>query len=208
MKHSRAIPAALVFALFVTACEKEAQPVPAPAPAPTPAPTPAPSPTPTADSQGLITAGDIRFDLPAGWQSVTPANTMRLAEIHVPAPAGADAAAKCLLTFSRAGGSVDDNITRWSGQMRTPEGEPGTPQRTQHEAGGLTITLVEYRGTFMDGMPGSPQQPVAREGWIFRGAIIPTTPMSTFIRMTGPAESMLAAEEGWKQLVASIRPAN
>ncbi|MBX3382297.1 MAG: hypothetical protein KF864_02190 [Phycisphaeraceae bacterium] len=213
MKHILAISAALSLAMLVTpACEKESQPVPAPAPAnpaptnpaQTPAPAPAPSPAPST-GPATFSAGDLRFDLPAGWQSVPPANAMRLAEVHVPAPQGADPAAICLLTFSRAGGNIEDNITRWAGQVRTPDGAPATPVRTTIERAGLTITLVEFRGTFMDGMPGSSQPPTAREGWIFRGAILPTQPMATFIRMTGPAESMLAAEEGWQSLVASAR---
>ncbi len=169
----------------------------APAPtAPAPAATPAPE---AANSTGpVVSVLGASLTLPPSWKRNPPANQMRLAEATVP-DAGGDATKSCLVVFSTAGGTVDDNIARWSGQVRDSAGQPvkGTPQ-TQ-TIGGLKISVVELTGSFA-GMDGA-----AKENWTLRGAIIEAPQGLVFIKMTGPAASVTAATRDFDSLVQSLK---
>ncbi len=152
---------ALLLIAGLAACDSKtaqpplASPQPAPAAQPAkPAPAqPAPGtamppghPAPAADASGpTVSELGVAVTLPAGWKRNPPANQMRLAEAEVPDASG-DPAKTCLVVFSTAGGSVDDNITRWSGQVRDGAGQPVAPKKTARTVGGLNVTVRRQRG--------------------------------------------------------------
>lgn len=146
-----------------------------------------------------VTAMGVSVTLPDSWKRNPPANQMRLAEASVPDASG-DAAKECLVVFSTAGGSVQDNITRWAGQVRDAQGQPvpGTPATKQ--VGGVNVTTVEMTGTFA-GMGDTPP----KENWTLRGAIVETSQGLLFIKMTGPAEGMAAALPGFNAMIDSVK---
>ena len=213
---------ALILMAGLAACDsKTAQPplaAPQPAPAAQPAkpaagpatPTsaqPAPGPAmPPGHAAAAPDAGGptvselgVAVTLPAGWKRNPPANQMRLAEAEVPDASG-DPTKVCLVVFSTAGGSVDDNITRWSGQVRDGAGQPVPPKKTARTVGGLSVTVVEMTGNFA-GMG----DPAPRPDWTLRGAIIEAPQGLLFIKMTGPAAQMSAAATAFDALVDSAK---
>ncbi|MFZ4573351.1 MAG: hypothetical protein ACOYN0_03070 [Phycisphaerales bacterium] len=206
-----ALPAALLFA-----CEDKspqppltapqvapAQPASAPVNAPQkPAPVPDAAPAPAVaavPSGATLAALGMEFPLPAGWNSRPPSNNMRLAEAEVPGPGG-DASKGCLVVFSTAGGTVDDNITRWSGQVRDAQGQPAKATRSSRAIAGIDVTVVEMSGSYA-GMGDS----AAKDNYMLRGAIIPTAGGLLFIKMTGPAEQMTAAAAAFDSMLGGLK---
>jgi hypothetical protein len=140
----------------------------------------------------------VSFPLPAGWIGKPPSNSMRLAEADVPGPAG-DATKACLVVFSTAGGSVDDNIARWAGQVRDPKGQPvaATPQK--RTVAGLPVTVVEMTGSYAGMGGGEPQA-----NYTLRAAIVEAPAGLIFIKMTGPAEQMSANAPAFNAMVDGL----
>lgn len=145
--------------------------------------------------ESTLEVGGVAFDIPEGWRSVEPANSMRAAELHV---------GDCLTTFSVAGGSVDANIARWAAQVTSAEGRPVEPRISNQTINGLPVTLVELQGTYADGMPGTGVS-TPRQNWVVLGAIVEAGRGNIFVKLIGPAESANEHAAGWDALIASIR---
>lgn len=197
--------------LALFACDQRPAPAPMPAAAP-PTPPAAPPATPFNSTQapaatpspaaaaGEVSAGGFTFHVPEGWKSVPPANSMRLAELHVPDASG-DASRTCIAVFSSAGGGVEANIARWSGQVRDASGQPVPPTTSTREVAGMKVHIAEMTGAFSPGM-GDTQ---IYQNWTIRGAIIESPRGLLFIKMTGPAEAMTAAKAAFDAMVAGLR---
>lgn len=139
----------------------------------------------------------VTFMVPAGWNSKPPSNQMRLAEVEVP---GTDASNPVLIVFSSAGGSVDDNLARWSGQVRDDAGQPVPGTRDKRTVGGLEVTTIEMAGSYA-GMGDSAPKP----NFVLRGAIVQTSQGLLFIKMTGPEAQMQASKSGFEAMVNSLK---
>ncbi|GAB4386733.1 MAG: hypothetical protein Kow0022_16580 [Phycisphaerales bacterium] len=136
-----------------------------------------------------VEVGGLKFPIPQGWQSVTPSNNMRAAELHVQ-----DAVA----AFSMAGGSVEANIDRWAGQF-VGGAEPKTEQRIIN---GMSVTLVEMQGTYLDGgMFGTPTQ---RPDYSMLAAILPGGQMQVFVKLTGPTATIDRIYEQWNEMINGV----
>lgn len=182
---------------------------PASAPVTAPAPGGQPLPTPTAGpgdnlsdlSSPTFTLAGVMFTTPEGWKRSAPSNSMRLAELRIPAPSG-ETADDCVAAFTQAGGAVKMNIDRWKTQILT-DGKPtdGTTETT--EVAGIKTTVFTATGTYQDGMPGGAKTP--REKWTLRAAILETPGYLTFIKMTGPESAMTASKPAWDAMLKSAR---
>lgn len=139
------------------------------------------------------------MDLPPAWKRNPPANQMRLAEAQVPDASG-DPAKACLVVFSTAGGTVEENIARWSGQVRDANGQPVQGKPESQTVNGLKVSVVELTGTFA-GMGDT----LPKDNWMLRGAIVEAPDGLLFIKMTGPAESMAAAAKDFQTMILSAK---
>lgn len=195
----------LLLALSLLAACGGSEPV-TPAAATDPASPPAP-----AAGLGLAPAHDIaplpgvageaaalHFELPAGWESLPPSSGMRLAEVRVPGPAGPAE----LLVFHFGpgnGGGVEDNISRWLGQLELAPGS--RPERGAFEAEGLRVTWIEAPGTLLPSNMGSgPASPTPGQRLI--GAVVEGAGGPWFFKLTGPDGTVAAARE---PLLAMLR---
>jgi hypothetical protein len=151
-----------------------------------------------ADTPGADDA-PLEWKTPARWQVAPNTNTMRLATYRVPRAPGDATDAE--LSVTRAGGSADANAERWIRQF--DDGGQKSAKRTSRKVGLLDVTVVEVQGTYSGGMgkDGAPQS-----GWALLGAIVSTTGMPTFFKLTGPAKSVLAARSEFDAFVASLVP--
>ena len=156
------------------------------------APGPAPGTSEVAESS-------LEWKVPARWQVVPNASTMRLATYRIPHAPGDDEDPE--MAVSQAGGSLDANIDRWIGQFG-PEAKK-TAKRTTRKVAGMDVTIVEIEGTFAGGM-GMKNDHGPSEGWALLGVIVETPGMSHFFKMTGPANSVRAARAELDTLVASL----
>ncbi len=200
-KHLRFLASALTLGALLAACEKTPEPSPSAAtPRPEPAPPGAAPPGNAAAPQRKGPA-DVAYDVPEGWQKAENPSPMRKATYKIPRAEGDPEDAE--MSVSQAGGSLDQNINRWSGQFE--RGKDDTTARQDRKVGELSVTVVEIRGTFTgSGMPGAaPAGPKPK--WALLGAIVQTEGGSTFFKLTGPDKTIDAAKPGFDKLVESLR---
>ena len=125
---------------------------------------------------GSVQIGNISIPIPAGWTKVTPSNSMRLAQYE--AEGG-----EVVIAFSQAGGSIDDNVSRWANQV-TENNEPVSPTIENLTVAGFPAVIVELVGRYAEG--GMMGTPTYHNDYQVKGAIIDTGATKAFIKMTGP----------------------
>jgi hypothetical protein len=189
-------------------------PAPAPSAAPQTSPAPASNATPasphgtppastpaaTAAAQDpVVSALGVSLTLPAGWTRQAPSSQMRIAQAEV-ADANGDPTKASLVVFSSAGGSVQDNVTRWAGQVLDAKGQPASVDSKTLTVAGLPVTVVEMTGSFA-GMGDAAPKP----DWTLRGGIVDTGQGLLFIKMTGPAANMKNSAQAFETLINSLK---
>ena len=147
----------------------------------------------------------LEWKAPARWQSVPNTSTMRLATYRVPRAPGDSEDAE--LAITQAGGSVEANAVRWIGQFDAAGQK--TAKRSTRKVGALEIAIVEAQGNYADGMGmGMGTEPHAGSGSgsgrALLGAIISTPGTPHFLKLTGPAKSVLAARAEFDAMIASL----
>lgn len=151
---------------------------------------------------GQIFVPGALFDRPEGWTFREPSSQMRFAEAEVPGPGG-----PALLTVfffgPGGGGGTEANLERWAGQI---EAEAGTePVRDTFQVGEFTISTIAVEGTLMPSrMGGGPDQPTP--GSELLGAVVEGPEGPWFFKLTGPAETVTAAEPAFEAMLRSVRP--
>lgn len=155
-----------------------------------------------------VSAAGLGFKAPEGWKPVGVSSSMRVAQFAVPHAAGdAQDADVVLYYFGGSGGTVEANIERWLGQMRQPDGRPSkaVAKRQSRTVNGLKVTLVDVSGTYVaEVTPGS----AARHNspnFRLRAAVIETPNGPYFIKMTGPAATVAAADKAFEQFLGGLR---
>jgi hypothetical protein len=160
-----------------------------------------------------VQLGSLTGQLPAGWKSQPPAGPSRLAQYVVPQAAG-DTMPALLIVFyfgKGQGGATEDNVRRWMGMMRSPDGgEIGAAaKRGKIEGKGLAITTLDISGTYMDRpFPMAPEATPRPNSRMLAAVIETTGPAGDgpyFLRLVGPAKSVTAAKPGWDAFLASLK---
>lgn len=161
-----------------------------------------------ASIQAAPPAAGLAFTAPPAWTSRPPASTMRVAEFVVPKTAGDAEDADAIVYFlGGSGGTVDANIDRWVGQMQQPDGSASKDKarRETLTINGLKVTTVDVAGTYVaEVRPGATERH-NKPGFRLRAAVIETPRGPYYIKMTGPAKTMAAADAGFRGFVASVR---
>lgn len=162
-----------------------------------PSPAGTPAATPAGDLGPQVVAMGATVTIPDGWKRQTPASSMRIAEVVAPSATGE---ASALAVFSTAGGSVEENVVRWSGQVRGADGAPVPPKSETKTVDGMTVTVVEMTGTLSGmGIDGT------NANWTLRGAIVQAPQGLLFIKMYGPAKTMADQAAAFTTMVDSIK---
>jgi hypothetical protein len=183
--------------LGLSACEK----TPEPAPSAPPQGAPASDAPKGSDAPTRKGPTDVAYDVPEGWQKVENPSPMRKATFKIPRAEGDTEDAE--MSVSQAGGTVDQNVTRWSGQFQS--GKDDKTSRVDRKVGELSVTVVEIRGAFSGmAMPGAPAAG-PKPDWALLGAIVETEGSLTFFKLTGPEKTVTAARPGFDKLVDSLR---
>ena len=144
----------------------------------------------------------ISWTKPSRW-SVTLPKQMRVVTYAITDPKSASDPAECGVFFfgEGQGGSVQDNIDRWSSQFE------GTPKAktSSKMVGGLKVTTVQISGTYSS--PGGPmmQSQGNKKNYRLLGAIIEAPEGPVFFKTTGPAKTIAAIEKEFDALVNSVK---
>jgi hypothetical protein len=131
---------------------------------------------------------------PEVWQDAPSPSAMRLATYV--APGGVE------ISVSRAGGTAEANIQRWTAQFDDIKRE----SRAEQTVHGLHVITIDVTGTYVGGgmTPGAAAR--ARSGWGMVGAIAESRGLPYFFKMTGPEAAIRAARPAFDRLVDSIAP--
>jgi len=159
--------------------------------------TPAPADA-AANLGSEIAAVGVTVTVPDGWKRQPPASSMRIAEVLI--PNATDPAKSALAVFSSAGGSVQENVARWAGQVRGEDGAPVNPNTETKTIDGMEVTLVELNGTVSGmGIQGS------NPNWTIRGAIVQAPQGMLFIKVYGPTETIAAQADAFNAMINSLK---
>jgi hypothetical protein len=143
----------------------------------------------------------LKWTAPSGWKNLG-SQSMRAATYSIPSAAGDRDSAECAVYFFGAGqgGSVEANIDRWKGQFRQPAAAQ-VRKRTVH---GLPVTTIDISGDY-SGM-GGPMvtEKTVKSGYRLLGAIVESPGGNVFLKLTGPAKTVAASQQGFEQLLASF----
>ena len=151
-----------------------------------------------------IADGAISLEAPAEWKKTKPASRIVEVEFAIPKVEGDSADGR--LTIMQAGGSVEDNISRWIGQFSQPD-KGSTRERaviSEKEIAGQTVHLVDISGNYADRRgPFAPA--VQRDNYRMLAAIVVTTDHGQqFIKLYGPRKTISANEKAFQKFVNSL----
>ena len=154
-------------------------------------------------------SGSLAYTAPAGWQSRPAASSMRVAEFVVPRAAGDTEDGELVVYYFGTGaGTIDANIDRWIGQVQQPDGSPSKAKakREEQTINGMKVTLVDVSGTYVaEVRPGSTERH-NKPGFRVRAAVVETPRGPYYVKMTGPAKTVAAAEADFAALLRSLKP--
>jgi hypothetical protein len=153
-------------------------------------------------------AAGLTFTAPEGWKPVATSSSMRVAQFSLPRAAGDTADGELIVYyFGGSGGSVEANMNRWIGQMEQPDGKPSSAvaKRDSRSVNGLKVTLVDVSGTYVaEVTPGSSTRH-NNPNYRLRAAVVETPNGPYFVKLTGPAKTIGAAEAAFEQFLSSLR---
>lgn len=154
-----------------------------------------------------LAEGKMRLTAPETWQREQPKTRIVDHEFSIPKAEGDEADGR--MTVMGAGGSVEQNIDRWIGQFRQPDGSE-TREHTKTETvkvGDHEVILVDISGTYSD-MPGGPfagGRPVLREDYRMLAAIVRGEGLGQyFFKFYGPKKTVEANAEAFRKMVESL----
>jgi hypothetical protein len=152
-------------------------------------------------------AAGLRFSHPSEWVRVPAPSDMRAAQFRVPKAAGDAEDAEAVLFFfgEGKGGSAEDNLDRWYGQMTQPDGKPSKDVGTVtiKTINGLKVTTLDLPGTYK-GMPAPGSPAVSKPGHRLLAAVIEGKSGPWFFRIVGPDATVKAAKPAFDALVQSV----
>jgi hypothetical protein len=154
------------------------------------------------------TGGSLAFTAPPAWTSRPAASSMRVAEFVIPRVEGDAEDAELIVYYFGAGaGTVDANIDRWIGQIQQADGSStkDKAKRTTQSINGLAVTMVDASGTYVAEMRPGASEHFNKPGFRLRAAVVDTARGPYYIKMTGPARTMGAAEAAYTAFLGSLR---
>jgi hypothetical protein len=149
--------------------------------------------------------GHGRMTAPPTWKSIKPAVSLIKYEFVVPAAKGDERPGR--VTIMSAGGSIEQNLQRWSGQFKFPPGakKDDAFKVNKQELAGQIVHTVDAVGEFQD-RPGGFRGPVVpRPGYRMLGAIIETKSSGNhFIKFYGPEKTVSAQQDAFAKMLKGL----
>lgn len=131
---------------------------------------------------------------PLTWRR--PTRPMRNAEYAV--GEGDTEAVLTIFHFPGMGGSIEENVERWTGQFRDGD-EPVVETKT---IGGLEVTTIDVSGTFASSMGMGGGEPLSDTRLL--GAIVQAPDGPVFFKLLGPKPTVTEAEDAFAAMVQSF----
>ncbi len=162
---------------------------------------PGPKAEPLEVAGNQATAAGLAFTIDPSWKSEQPSSSFRAAQFRLPAPDGVEGSGELAL-FQGIGGSAQQNIDRWIGQMQNPVGEPEQIKKTVN---GLAVQTLDVKGTLAVGaMMGGGE---AKSGMRMLAAVVEGQGGPWHWKLTGPDEVLEHWKPAFLAMVDSTKPA-
>jgi hypothetical protein len=146
--------------------------------------------------------GKLQLRVPDAWQKRKPQNN--IIEYEFAAPKVDDDEADGRITLMGAGGSIEANLDRWTGQFELPDGGAAKPKITQKKLAGCDVHLLDIAGTFKDKPPFSGTE-VKRPGYRMMAAIVASKDQGNyFIKLYGPQRTIAENEKAFNTMIESL----
>jgi hypothetical protein len=157
---------------------------------------PAMPPTEAPGDPGMI------WTLPKRWKQ-GPERPMRFATFVIPAATGDKDDAECAVFYfgPGQGGTVDANISRWIDQFENID----SPQRSMRQVAGMNVSLVKVNGTFLAPSGPKMESQGKKTNYSLLGAIAEGPHGMVFFKLTGPRNTVHAAEPEFDALLSSLQ---
>ncbi|HZS08344.1 MAG TPA: hypothetical protein VFD58_26155 [Blastocatellia bacterium] len=160
------------------------------------------------DAASTSSAGGVKWNPPSRWK-VRAGDGMRLVTYLVPAAGGDSDDAECPVFFfgSGDGGGVQQNIDRWIGQLKQPDGSPSAQAAKQktETINGFKVTMVDVTGTFSGGQMTAGKG--EKSGYRLLGAIVEGPQSPVYFKLIGPAKTVASAQNEFQALLKSLAAA-
>ncbi len=155
-----------------------------------------------------VAAGELRYKAAEGWVIEHPTSSMRVAQYKLPKAAGDSEDASLVLYYfgSDQGGSVQDNIDRWVGQIEKPDGSSSSDKAKTERltVNGLRVTTIDVTGTYTAEMsPGSGTRH-NKPNYRLRAAVVETPKGSYFAKLVGPEKTVNRWDRAFVDYVKSF----
>lgn len=156
-------------------------------------------------SDTSVTVAGVTFRPPSDWNDEGPSG-MRQAEYSMdPIDDETEFASMAVYYFGQnQGGTVQANIDRWIGQIKTDQ----SPEPVQKEAtiAGMKVTTIEVTGTYSSSMGGPMSgQTTAYENFKLFGAVVEGPEGSVFFKLTGPDKTATAMTKEFMAMIQDIK---
>ncbi len=164
--------------------------------------------TPSPGIQAAPAAGRLTFDAPAAWRTRPAASSMRVAEFVIPRAEGDNEDGELIVYYFGAGaGTVDANIDRWIGQIQQPDGSStkDAARRSSQTVNGLKVTMIDAAGTYVAEMRPGATERFNKPGFRLRAAVVETPGGPYYIKLTGPARTITAADPAVTAFLGSLK---
>ncbi len=132
---------------------------------------------------------------------------MRIAEYETPGADGRDGAEVVVYYFGPGqGGSVEDNIARWTSQFTSPDGGHLAPEVTRFDDTAFPTTLASFEGTYARNAGMGMGQGEAKPGQALLAAVVETPEGNLFVQMFGPKASVQPQYDAYERFLRGIKP--
>jgi hypothetical protein len=156
-----------------------------------------------------IAIGTLTAQAPAAWEIQKSTSQFRAGQYKVPKVEGDPADAEFVIFHFGAGGGggLEDNINRWYGFFKQPDGkatrEVAKRAEVKFDAGKAVV--VDMTGTYLDRpFPMSPKF-TEREKYRMIAAYVDVDNGPYFLRLIGPAKTVEANAAGFEAMLKSIK---
>jgi hypothetical protein len=151
---------------------------------------------------------ELSITAPKTWVRKEPKS--RIVEHEFAAPVADGDMVEGRITVMGAGGDIQANIDRWSGQFQQPDGSDSKDKTKveKKKISGLEVHVVQLTGTYLD-MPGGPfagGRAVPREDYKMLGAIVVAPKIGNyFIKFYGPKKTVSQHEADFHKMLESLK---
>jgi hypothetical protein len=168
--------------------------------------------TALAQGQGtMVTLDGLQSRTPATWAEEQPTTRMRVRQFRLePIGDDKDKAEVIIFFFGPGqGGSAEDNIKRWKGMFKAPEGKkPDDVAKVESmKVGKVPVTYLDINGTYLSKFP--PFDPNAQitpfPNYRMIGIVFESEKGPYFIRLIGPANTVANYKKGFDEWLKGFK---